>query len=83
MTTKRAKLTDFAAQKPAPAVEAPAAAPDTSGPKAPLKGMTLRLNEPAWKQLKGLAIDEGRPAHDILIDAVNDYFRKSGKPPIA
>jgi hypothetical protein len=49
------------------------------------KGMTLRLNPRAWTQLKLMAIEsESRiPAHDLLIEAVNDLFRKYGKPPIA
>lgn len=47
------------------------------------KGQTLRLDEGAWKQLKHLATDKGVSAHDLLIEAVNDLFRKYGKPPIA
>jgi hypothetical protein len=47
------------------------------------KGQTLRLEEGAWKQLKHLATDKGVSAHDLLIEAVNDLFRKYGKPPIA
>jgi hypothetical protein len=84
--TKRGSLSGFAATKG----EAPAA-PVPQGEPAPLpvkakeerKGMTLRLNLPAWRQLKAQAIEEGRPSHNVLIDAVNDYFRKVGKPPIA
>ena len=47
------------------------------------RGQTLRLPETAWKQLKMLAVDRGVPAHDLLIEAVNDLFQKHGKPPIA
>ena len=47
------------------------------------KGQTLRLTRDAWKQLKVLAIDQDRTAHDLLIEAVNDLFSKYGKPPIA
>lgn len=47
------------------------------------KGQTLRLTRDAWKQLKLLAIERDRTAHDLLIEAVNDLFRKHGKPPIA
>jgi hypothetical protein len=47
------------------------------------KGQTLRLEEGAWKQLKHLATDLGKPVHDLLIEAVNDLFKKYGKPPIA
>ena len=47
------------------------------------KAMSLRLNMDAWRQLKILAIEEGRTAHDILIDSLNGYFREHGKPPLA
>jgi hypothetical protein len=30
-----------------------------------------------------LAFDDERAAHDLLIEALNDYFRKREKPPIA
>ena len=60
-----------------------------TGPAAPRpavekrKGQTLRLTRDAWKQLKLLAIEHDRTAHDLLIEAVNDLFRKHGRPPIA
>ncbi len=49
----------------------------------PTKAMTLRLSLPAWRQLKFMAIEEGCPAHTLMIDAVNDLFVKHGKLPIA
>jgi hypothetical protein len=49
----------------------------------PRKGLTLRLNRAAWRQLRQLALDDERSAHDLLIDALNDYFTKREKPPIA
>ena len=60
-----------------------------TGPAAPRravekrKGQTLRLTRDAWKQLKLLAIEHDRTAHDLLIEAVNDLFGKHGGPPIA
>jgi hypothetical protein len=30
-----------------------------------------------------LAFDDERSAHDLLIEALNDYFEKRGKPRIA
>ena len=87
--TKRAGLSNFAAAKPA-AQPAPQELPleeSSAGTKAAKadnrKGMTLRLSPEAWRQLKTVALDEGRTAHDVLIDAVNDYFRKVGKSPLA
>jgi hypothetical protein len=49
----------------------------------PRKGLTLRLNQAAWRQLRQLAFDDERPAHDLLIEALNDFFKKREKPPIA
>lgn len=47
------------------------------------KGLTLRLNRAAWRQLRQLAFDDERAAHDLLVEALNDYFRKRGKDPVA
>jgi hypothetical protein len=57
------------------------AAPETSGDQQ-RKGQTLRLPVAAWRQLKYLSIERGKPAHDLLVEAVNDLFVKCGKPPI-
>jgi len=46
-------------------------------------GQTLRLKPEAWQQLKLLAAEHWCPAHDLLIEAVNDLFEKYGKKPIA
>lgn len=85
--TKRPSLSGFSSQKaaPAPAVSDPVPAADEQAAKKKddRRGMTLRLDPAAWRQLKQVAIDEGRPAHDILIDALNDYFRKKGLSPLA
>jgi hypothetical protein len=48
-----------------------------------IKGQTLRLNVEAWKQLKILAVERAAPAHVLLVEAVNDLFRKYGKTPVA
>jgi hypothetical protein len=47
------------------------------------KGLTLRLNPAAWRQLRQLALDDERAAHDLLIDALNDLFEKRGKERLA
>jgi hypothetical protein len=60
----------------------PEVAPDASGDQQ-RKGQTLRLPVAAWRQLKYLSIERGKPAHDLLVEAVNDLFVKCGKPPIA
>ena len=77
--SKRAKLTDnltqFAATKRAPA----AADSASDGPAlgdAPGKAMTLRLDLATWRALKLRAIDEGRPAHKLVLEAVRAYLAK-------
>jgi antitoxin-like ribbon-helix-helix protein len=76
---KRGSLSTFAAEKPGAARPAEQAAPE----KEEQRGQTLRLNVRAWRQLKALALEAGKPSHDLLIEAVNDLFQKRGKPPIA
>lgn len=82
---KRATLMDFAPVKRQAAAEP---APEPKGEGSPKvvdtrKGQTLRLSVEAWRQLKIMAAEETRPVHDMLVEAVNDLFRKQGKPPIA
>jgi len=73
-------LNDFTAKKAAPAAtEATTPAASDDRPKA----MTIRLNTAAWRQLKWMAIEQGRTAHAVLIDAINDYFEKDGKARLA
>jgi hypothetical protein len=92
--TKRGSLSNFAATKPAaprspePSAEAEGQAPPAL-PPPPRRGQTLRLPPEARRQLKLLAVEqeEAREVivrqHDLLLEAVNDLFRKYGKPPIA
>ena len=47
------------------------------------KALTLRLKLAAWRQLRQLAVDKDSSAHELLIEALNDYFKKEGKPPAA
>ncbi len=47
------------------------------------RGQTLRLKPAAWAQLKILAIEQGKPSHELLIEAVNLLFDRYGKPTIA
>ena len=77
---KRPPLTDFTTKKNDPGPAAPA--PQTAS-KDDRKGQTLRLTPAAWRQLKGLALDRGTTSHALLIEAVNDLFRKNDLPPIA
>lgn len=47
------------------------------------KSLTLRLNLDAWRQLRHLAIEQDATGHELLVEAVNDFFRKHRKPPLA
>ena len=82
---KRATLSDFTARKPAHAPRQPEpAGASAEGRKVDdRRGQTLRLSVEAWRQLKIMAAEETIPVHAILVEAVNDAFRKRGKPPIA
>lgn len=51
--------------------------------QAQRRGQTLRLTPDAWRQLKVMAAEQDRRAHDLLLEAVNDLFQKHGRPPIA
>ncbi|WP_424140001.1 HNH endonuclease [Roseomonas chloroacetimidivorans] len=51
--------------------------------KGPVRGITLRLPPDAHSRLKRLAAAPKVPVHDLLLEAVNDLFRKNDLPPIA
>jgi len=76
---RRAALTldDLAATRSAPA------ATTTKEASRARRGQTLRLEPEAWKQLKMLAIAEGKTSHDLLIEAVNLLFDHYNRPTIA
>lgn len=83
MAKKKPSLSDLALNKGMPAAPAAPSPSSTETSTSKRRGQTLRLEEGAWKQLKHLATDLGKPVHDLLIEAVNDLFKKYGKPPIA
>jgi hypothetical protein len=45
--------------------------------------ISMRLRHDAWKQVKIAAVERGTTAHDLMVEALNDWFTKHGKPPIA
>ena len=47
------------------------------------KKATATLSNEAHRQLKALAVDQGGKIEGLLTEAINDLFRKYGKPPIA
>ena len=74
-------LTDMTATRgsPGPAQAQGAGVKDARG----RRGQTLRLEPEAWRQLKMLAIAEGKTSHDLLIEAVNLLFDHYNRPTIA
>ena len=80
-----AKAPSFALRKPGDVTRPQrlSAQPSASHPDGDLKGQTLRLNHAAWRQLKTLALEREQPAHALLVEAVNDLFRKYDKATIA
>ena len=73
------KLDTLKAAKPAnPSKVLPGAVGDDKR-----RGQTLRLTVDAWKQLKRLAVDEEKTAHELLLEAVNRLFQDRGLPPVA
>src|SRR5215813_4915552 len=51
--------------------------------RAGKKKVTAPLDPPAHKQLKQLCLDLDINMETLLVEAVNDRFKKYGKPPIA
>jgi hypothetical protein len=47
------------------------------------KQTIFRLNETAVKQLDYMALDLDTSRQALLTEALNDFFKKHGKPPIA
>jgi hypothetical protein len=70
------KLDELAARRGPPA-------PSPTNRDDARRGQTLRLKSIAWTQLKILAAEQGKPSHELLIEAVNLLFDHYGKPTIA
>lgn len=78
------KLDDLTVTRAAPVAPAPDAAPPAPAKdRRARRGQTLRLEPEAWQQLKMLAIEQGKPSHDLLIEAVNLLFNHYNRPTIA
>ena len=63
-----------------PAKQAPMLRPPS---RRGLKPATVFLDPAAHKQLKFLGLELDRAVQGMLSEAVNDFFRKHGKPPLA
>jgi hypothetical protein len=47
------------------------------------RGILVRAKPEAWKALKLIALDKDITLQDAMTQAINDYLRKNGKPPLA
>jgi hypothetical protein len=85
MTRKATSLAALTLRKPASVPSLPTGEDERTPVErvSSIKGQTLRLNVEAWRQLKILAVERAMPAHALLVEAVNDLFRKCGKTPVA
>jgi hypothetical protein len=56
-------------------------APPTKKPRAAgnLRYMQTRLSEPGWRALRLLALDEGRPLQQLVLESLNDLLKKYGR----
>jgi hypothetical protein len=64
-------------------VEVEAREAAASEPEEKQRSIRIPLRQDAWKQVKIAAVERGTTAHDLMIEALNDWFAKHGKPPIA
>jgi hypothetical protein len=99
MSGKRPSLAEsmraVAAEPPPPPPSRPTSAPSSpeaanerhqgfyAATRAGKKKVTATLSPEAHRQFKGLAVDQGGKIEGLLTEAINDLFRKYGKPPIA
>lgn len=61
----------------------PQAAPTSPPEPDTTKHVMIRLNSKAHDVLRDLAYADRCPQSVLLIEALNDFFTKRGKPPIA
>jgi hypothetical protein len=79
----RQRQSRSAQAKPHQAVATPEIKP-SRGPSRRAKKTIAGFFDPAASgQLKQLALDEGSNVQDLLREAINDFFEKRGKAPIA
>lgn len=84
---KKASLADVFAPKPDPIGPATHTSAEIHGYRAPSrrgrKALTVYLDPAAHRQMRLLGLEQGRSGQDLVVEALNDLFRKNGKPPIA
>jgi hypothetical protein len=44
------------------------------------KGILARINRDGWKELKGVSIEKDQSFQDIMVEALNDFLEKNGRP---
>ena len=66
--------------RPAGHSATPPLAAAAEAPPTPTQDMTLDLDLRIWHQLKILAERKAVPVHDLIIEAIHDFFEKNGGP---
>lgn len=79
--TTRGSLTTTGAFTSAPA--APNDRPKSTGPRAGKKAAPFWIPAAAKKQLDFLTVEHETTCQALLTEALNELFKKYGKPPIA
>ena len=84
---KVARPESAAARVPEPSSSVPHAAerPGSfyAATRAGKKKLTTTLDPAAHLQFRQLALELGKNGEALLVEAINDLFRKYGKPPVA
>ena len=75
-------LVSDAATDPVQSAGASPATPAAKAP-APYKAILSKVDDKTHKQLKRLAVDEGKPVGDLQIEALNLLFKSRGLDQIA
>lgn len=78
MSKQLKAFTDIFKDEPPPE---PAFKPQERG--AGLRQVNLRLNESAKIQIDIMAAESNTTRQALIVEAINDFFKKNGRPPIA
>ena len=77
-------LQDAFTSKAQPAVPAPAPPTEAQARRPPsrrgLKALTVWVDPAVHQQVRLMALEQDRPAEDVLREAVADLFQKYGRP---
>ena len=69
--------------QPSPTPDTPVAAPPRPKTRDGLVSVQVYVPKPVRAQLHIMRAEQDRPVEDLLVEALNDFFEKYGKPAIA